>query len=196
MKAIDQVIRDRVAPVLREAGFHRQRRTFWLETQAGDRAIVAVKPFSLGAREAEFFVDLAILPKVYWDWINRHGDPSGAPIGLWSDLLPAPGNHDSAWLRHWSFDLDDEQTGQQLTWRLQQVTPGLIRLLDPGNLVDYVRGPSTPAAELHLRQDAALALLLAEHGASAELHERLAMLEADGFYRDLVAYIRQRTATQ
>lgn len=90
---------------------------------------MAVNPFRLAVHDAEFFVDFAVLPKVYWDLINRKDDPAGAPAGLWTDRLPAPGLRDIGMRHHWSFNLDDGETGQELTKRLRQVLPGLIRLL-------------------------------------------------------------------
>ena len=198
MKALDQVARQRVAPVLKEAGFRRSRRCFWLESRSGDRAFVALSPFKLGVHDAEFFVDFAVLPTVYRDLVNRNGgqaSAAGAAAGLWTDRLPAPGLRGSAMRHHWSFDLDDEETGRDLTTRLRQVLPGLIRLLDRESLLAYVRDPSTPHRELTLRRDAAVALLLAERGPSAELDEQLAGLRGDDLYDPLVAFIRERAAT-
>jgi hypothetical protein len=194
MDAIDQVILDRVAPVLEEGGFRHQGRVFWLQSAPRDRALVSVHASRLGPRQAEFFVDLAILPAVYRDWLSQRGKRHDDPIGLWTGPLHSPGRHDSAWLGHWSFDLDDHETGQQLTWRLRKMLPGLVRLLDRDNFLAFVRNPSTPESELHLRRDAAIALLLAENGDSVELDTLLAGLAAQGSHPDLVPYIRTRAA--
>ncbi|WP_426562463.1 hypothetical protein ACPPVT_17450 [Angustibacter sp. McL0619] len=193
MKPLDQVVRDRVAPVLKDAGFKRKGRAFWLASPSGDYAVVAVSAFKLAVHDAEFFVDFAVTPKAYLDFVNRNGDAQGAPGGLWTDRLQVPGKQTIAMRDHWSFDLDDDATGEQLTTLLRQVVPSLIRLLDRRNLLAYVREPSTRMQEIWIRpREAAVALLLADDGPSAELEQLVGGLAQDDRHAELVAFIRRR----
>ncbi len=196
VKALDQVIRERIAPVMKEAGFSRKDRLFWLESPAGDRAFVAFSAFKLGQRDAEFFVDVAVLPLVYADFITRAGGSITA-VGLWNARLPAPGPRPLALGDHWSFDAGDEAAADHLTEAIRGVLPKLVHLLDLDNLLAYVRNPSTRPQEIRIQpRDNAVTLLLAEKGPSAELDGRLSALEAADPANPLVGSIRERLAVR
>jgi hypothetical protein len=195
VKALDQVLRDRIAPVLKEAGFSRKGRLFWLESAAGDRAFVSFGAFKLGQHDAEFFVDVGVLPTVYADFVTRDGD--GVAGGLWTDRLQVPGKQTLAMRDHWSFDAGDDAAAQTLTESVRQVLPKLVHLLDRANLLAYVRDASTRPQEIKIQpREDAVTLLLADQGPSAELEQRLAALEATDPDDVLVAFIRKRLAAR
>jgi hypothetical protein len=195
VKALDQVLRDRIAPALKEAGFSRKGRLFWLESPGGDRAFVSFGAFKLGQHDAEFFVDVAVLPAVYADFVTRDGGGVTVADGLWTDRLAVPGKQTLAMRDHWSFDAGDEAAAQTLTESVRQVLPKLVHLLDRANLLAYVRDPSTRPQEIKIQpREDAVTLLLADQGPSAELEQRLAALEAADPDDVLVAFIRKRLA--
>ncbi len=78
-KPLDQVVRDRIAPVLKELGFSRKGRKFTLERADGARAWTEVRAYRLGQHDAEFFVEFFVQPRV------------------WRDMARAWHGHDSDW---------------------------------------------------------------------------------------------------
>jgi hypothetical protein len=195
MKPLDVVARDLVAPPLKAAGFRRRGRLFELDSPHGDRAFAELRQFRLGRHDAEFGIAVSVQPQVFFDWLNRDGDASRTRVGLWGLSLPAPGQS-GVMRNHWSFDLDDESTGAELTRRVSQIVPGVLHLLDRANLVAYIRRTDTTRQEIFLRKDAALALLLSEDGPSDELDEVVGTLKTDSFFDELVHFVQRRAGTQ
>jgi hypothetical protein len=197
VKPLDQVVRDRIAPVLKVAGFQRRGRTFWLDNDHGDRAFVEVYSFRLGINDAEFSVGLAVQPRIWFDFLNRDGAAERTTSGLWSEALQGM-NLAGGWAQ-WSFDLDDEVASRRLSSAVERAVPRLTHYLAPGNLLAYVRDPRERPTKLSTRSEIALTLLLASEGPSDELAARLVELEAQdpemwpGFDTPgLVSFIRAR----
>lgn len=194
MKALDQVVRDRIAPIMKRAGFTRKGRLFWLETPLGDRAFLWFSPFTLGQHEAEFFVEASIQPATYVDLITRTGKrPLTAGDALWGGRIPVPGKQTLALRDHWSFDGDDDTAVEHLAALVGQAVPRLVHLLDRESLLAYVRDPSTRAQEIRIQpRENAVTLLLAGQGPSDELEHRLMALDAADPGSPLAAFIRSR----
>ncbi len=176
-----------MSPVLREAGFKRQGRWFRRENDRGDVASVYVQPFRLGVHDAEFFVNLYVLPKIWRDFTARKG--SSEAMGLWQDRLRVPGRLP---LRadHWSFDLSDEAAGRLLTDTLAARLPELLALLDPHVLLDYARtAPQAPGRKITVHRGMSVAALLASLGPSDELDRLLRELaqEPGGVLADVIS---------
>lgn len=179
MRPLDQVVRDRIAPVLREAGFKRRGRWFRRENDRGDAACVYVRAFRLGVHDAEFFVNRYVLPKIWWDFTSRDG--SGGAFGLWSDRLMVPGmepprarNSSVNLPDHWSFDLSDQPAGHLLSDTLAGSLPEFLALLDPLVLLDYARtAPRVPGRKITVHQGMSVAALVASLGPSEELDRLL-----------------------
>jgi hypothetical protein len=198
VKPLDQVIRDRIAPVLKDAGFRRKGRLFWLETSSGGCATVDVISFRLGYHDAEFFVEIDVEPGVYSDFCSRRGAGGG---GLWWDRLRVPGKPAGRMSDLWSINIDDDAAGQQLTETLRQALPQVLDLLDHKNMLAFVQKSPDSWRRIRPHRDVAITLLLAEEGPSAELDQRLAELEATDptdkwaeLSRDLAAFVRKRLA--
>lgn len=175
VKPLDQVVRDRIAPVLKDAGFRKKGRLFTLENEGGDRAIVEVYQFRLGRHDAEFLVELDIQPRVWRDWMAHLGFETHD--GVWSDRLRVPGRYAGDDL--WSVDLDDEAAGSQLSETVAAAVPGLLHLLDVKNLLAHVRA----TASTYPRGSLILPALLATRGPSEELEQLLSALEQDAEQR-------------
>ncbi|WP_235532632.1 hypothetical protein [Nocardioides sp. Root140] len=191
MKPVDEVVRDRIAPVLRRAGFQRRRRHFWFDSASGDRAYVEVRPFKLGFREAEFFVDLGVQPRIWADWLGRDGGETRDV--LWADRLMVPGRRPPM-ADHWSFDLVDEPAGDLLATELSARLPEILGLLDPALLLGYARTLPRPGRKISVRPEIALAVMLATQGPSDELEQSLGALATDpdwvAFDTEFVAFVR------
>lgn len=193
MKALDVVIRDRIAPPLTDAGFKRRGRLFTLTTPAGDQASVHVQEFKLGVHEAEFHVDLHVLPKIWDEFMARDGGKSNF-VGLWRDRLPA------SELDHlWAFNLDNHAEGERLTAAVRGVIPEMTWLLEPAHLLDYARLPLRQSSKVNPRRENVLALLLAAQGPSDELEEQLRKLGTDPqwaeFDAETTTFIRRRLSS-
>jgi hypothetical protein len=197
VRVLDRTIRERIAPIMKAAGFKRKGRLFWLESAMGDRAFLWFSPFKLGEHDAEFFVDAGIVPAAYADFVTRDGD-SAVMTGtaLWSLRLTVPGKQGYVGRDLWSFDAGDEEATEKLTATIRDVVPGLVQLLDPAHLLEHVRDPSTRPQEIRLPRQNAITLLLSEHGSADELEGLLVALEEPGVdpSGDLAEFIRHRVA--
>ena len=174
VKPLDQVVRDRIAPVLKGAGFKKEGRLFILENEGGDRAAVEVRQYRLGRHDAEFFIDLDIQPRVWHNFMAHRGIKTHG--GIWSDRLRVPGRPVGRIMSdQWSFDLDDEEAGRQLSETMAAALPGLLHLLDVKNLLAHVRA----TASMTSRPSVKLAALLSTQGPSEELEQLLSALEQE-----------------
>jgi hypothetical protein len=198
VKALDQVIRDRIAPNMKRAGFSRKGRLFWRESPLGDRAFLWFSPFTLGQHEAEFFVEASIQPAIYVELLTRTGErPLTAGDALWTGRIPMPGKHTLALRDHWSFDGDDDTAVEHLADLVGRAVPRLLHLLDRENLLAYVRDPSTRPQEIRIQpRENAVTLLLAGQGPSDELERRVVALEAADPADPLAAFIRARATAR
>src|SRR6478752_6286763 len=100
-KPFDQVVRDRIAPVAKSAGFTKKGRLFIREDERGDRAVLEVRQHRLGRHDAEFFLDVHVQPRIWRDYLTRDGGDTHA--GIWSDRLPPPGQPAGGMSDLWSF---------------------------------------------------------------------------------------------
>ncbi|WP_460850411.1 hypothetical protein [Nocardioides ultimimeridianus] len=197
MKPLDQVVRDRIAPVLKEFGFERRGRSFWLETAPGDLAVVEVAQFKLARHDAEFFVGMGVQPKVWADFVGRGGDTTRET--LWADRLLVPGKQPPL-ADLWSFDLADQAAADLLVDSLVAKLPELMDMLDPDGLLAYARTLPHVGRRISVRPEIARAALLAQCGHLDELEQRLRELSedrGDGWDdRDFVNFIRAWTASK
>ena len=92
VKVLDAVIRSRVTPIIKAAGFTRRGRLFSMASSVGDHAFVWFSPFRLGHRDAEFFVDVGVVPAIYAAFVSRDGHTAVTTnAGLWHTRLVVPG---------------------------------------------------------------------------------------------------------
>lgn len=175
MKPLDQVVRDCIAPVLKESGFKKTGRLFTLERPDGNRAHVNVHPYRLGMNDAEFFLDLHIQPKIWRDLQERIGQQTY--VGMWSSRLGPPNGKVGGSNELWRIDLGDKAAASELSQTIKSALPNFLQYLDVQVLADYVRNPADVLGKVRGEPERALALLLATQGPSAELDATLASLE-------------------
>ncbi len=172
------MLRDRIGPALREAGFRSSLPTWTLTASRGDRALVNVQRSRWSPPgEVEFTVNLSVLPAPWWRWwqqVGSAGAPSKEPKeyhGLWRDRLrPGSPSVSAPDKVGWWIVRDaasavaaaaDVVTGLQ-----DNALPTLKRLTDRQQMLAEVRGPGFNLAPL--------AVLLSDEGPSAELDAVLA----------------------
>lgn len=186
-KPLDQVVRDRIAPVLKELGFSRKGRKFTFERADGARAFASLRSYRLGRNDVEFHLDFVAQPRIWRDFADlRMG--AGSEWGLWQPRLRGPA-HD-----HWGFDLDDERTGTTLTDAVATAAPTVVAHLDPASLLAHAR-TGVAAHHFGTRRDVVLPVLMAAaEGPSPELDALLTELDQDPDWPDfnpvLTAFIR------
>ena len=186
-KPLDQVVRDRIAPVLTEFGFTRKGRKFTLERADGARAFASVRSYSLARNDVEFHLDFVVQPRIWRDFAALQLG-AGSEWGLWQPRLPGPTQ------AHWGFDLDDEEAGATLSRAVATAAPTVVAHLDPDKLLAHAR---SGVARHHFgtRPGVVLPLLMAAaEGPSPELDALLLELDADPDWADfnpvLTAFIR------
>ncbi|GAA1955728.1 hypothetical protein GCM10009798_13710 [Nocardioides panacihumi] len=186
-KPFDQVVRDRIAPVAKDAGYTKKGRLFIREDERGDRAVLEARQHRLGQHDAEFFLDVHVQPRIWRDYLTQDGGDTHA--GIWSDRLRPPGQRAGGMSDLWSFDLADEASGRVLSEAVAAALPALVRLLDADNLLPLVRAKNAATG----RPSATVAALLCTQGPSEELEALLSTLEQEdpderpGF--DMPAYV-------
>ncbi|NEA31291.1 hypothetical protein [Streptomyces sp. SID13031] len=98
--ALRTVVRDHVAPLLKEAGFARSGHRFTLTRDDGTQAWVTVRSYKLGYYEAEFHVDAGIWPA----GLDALEEGTGITMGnTWTHHLTELGDSTETW----GLDLDD-----------------------------------------------------------------------------------------
>jgi uncharacterized protein DUF4304 len=188
MSAIDllrAMLRDRISPALRSAGFRRSGTTWTHTAPNGDRAIINVQSSRMSsASEAIFIVNLAALPEPWWSW-QQHllGERARTPKeydGLWRDRLHARAEVHNRGDRWWS--VRDSRSAERcaddvLAQLADTALPRLHELLDRVAMLAAVRNGQLGFGPVYTL--APLAVLLADQGPSAELDELIARLAAE-----------------
>jgi hypothetical protein len=191
MSALTSLLREHVTPLLSEFGFRREGRRYRLVAGNGDQAFVAFQRSRTDPGAAdEFFVNLAVVPVPYWDWL-RHIRPGDALTdnlqaeeadGLWRDRLVAPPQF-AAGIEPWQAErwlLDSVENlpacGAALATALrEQAVPQLTQLLDRREFLALSRDPARP---LGPGVGPAELILLVDEGPSPELEAEIARCEA------------------
>ncbi|MFW6867892.1 hypothetical protein ACOACQ_10925 [Nocardioides sp. CPCC 206347] len=180
-KALDQVVRNRIAPSLKDLGFTRKGLRFTFERPDGARAVATVRRYTLGRNDAELHVDFFAQPRVWRDFMALEGrDPDWH---LWSQRVLVPGAT-GPMRDHWSFDLDDLEAGASLTEEVVGLAQTAVSFLDPSALLTHVRSnPHLPG--LGSRREVVVAsLLAATEGPSPELDAMLLAFDQDPDWPD------------
>jgi Domain of unknown function (DUF4304) len=183
-EALKAVLRDRVGPVLRSAGFEGSAPTWTLANAAGDRAIVNVQSsFTSSRSEVWFTVNTAVVPLAWWRWTNyRHGKSESRAAkeydGLWRMRVDA--RRQQALIRPEWWSVTDiasaERAADDVVEQLRdEVIGGLQRLLEPGVMLTVARSGQIGKVKFDTR--GAMAVLMTERGPSDELQALLMQLE-------------------
>lgn len=178
-KPLDQVIRDWIAPALKDAGFTRKGRKFTLERPDGARAFTSIRPYVLGQNDVEFHMDVFVQPRIWRDFAAfRNGHDS--EWDMWRDRVMVPAR-DGRWMSGtWSFDLGDNDAGRSLAHAAGQLARTAGDFLDPAKLLAHVQSGAPRGTANMVRDDVVVvALLAATQGSSPALDERLAALDRD-----------------
>jgi hypothetical protein len=178
------VLRERLGPVLRSAGFKGSAPTWTLTQATGDRAIVNVQSSdSSSTSKVMFIVNTAVVPLAWWRWTNYQlgKSESRSPKeydGLWRKRVHARRQQALARPEWWSVtDLASAECAiddvvQQMD---DGVIAGLRRLLEPGAVLEVARSGQLGEAKFDTR--GAIAVLLTDSGPSDELQRLLNELE-------------------
>lgn len=179
VKELDQVVRDRIAPVLVPAGFRRRGRRFVHDGPLG-RVVITARSFSLGRHDAEFHVEVLVSPLVHVQFCTwRDGpDNDGFMVQCRIDPDPRPGDY----VRSWGFDLDDRVAGERLSEKMADELSTITSMLDPDVLLAALNGPALPHVgsmyvSFSMGKTIVKALLMSAHGHSHALDAELRALE-------------------
>ncbi len=173
-EAFRLMLRDRIGPALREAGFKGSSPTWTFTASRGDLALVNVQRSRWSPPgEVRFAVNLSVLPEPWWRWCQQAGlagAPSSKPKeyhGLWrhrlrprSPSVTAPGTAGGWWIVRDAASAaaaaDDVIAGLR-----DEALPTLMRLTDRQELLAEVRGGGFIQGPV--------AVLLSDEGPSTEL---------------------------
>jgi hypothetical protein len=210
LAAFKAMVRDLVGPALRSEGFKGSGGTFTLTVSSGDCAVVNVQSSQFNtAEEVRFIVNLAVIPEPWWGWQVSHLG-SAVPktpresLGLWRDRLHPTAEVSDGRSEPWWLVRDEASAvrcGQDVN---HQLTTGALarlrRLLDRDTMLAAVR--SGDFGFVHFHVDAALAVLLADEGESAELTRVLVRLASEpddrrrAYNERIIAWVHERVAIQ
>ncbi len=180
------VLRDRLGPVLRAAGFKGSAPTWTLSSPNGDRAVVNVQSSDFSSKnEALFTVNLSIVPNAWWRRRNHQLRKNESRAvkeydGLWRDRLRA--RHQQAANRpEWWSVTDDAAAQRAVDDVVGQMENGVLaqlrQLLEPGAILAAARSGHLGHASFDTR--GALAVLLTENDPGDELPDLLTDLETE-----------------
>jgi hypothetical protein len=202
---LDTVIKDHVAPVLKEAGFAKSGKTFRRTADNGDVAVIEFQR-SAGSLDDRiiFFVNLAAVPVPQHDWLYhdapaaRARKPSSA-AGLWRQRILAPdelnADRESPWRsERWLIDGPSsvDAVGSTLAHVLTtEAIPMLIKLLDRKLFLELALDPAKPLGTLW---GDAPALLLVDAEPSGERDTAIAAAIARDPEGEFAAWLRERVA--
>ncbi|MFB7718171.1 DUF4304 domain-containing protein [Nocardia sp. NPDC056100] len=160
-KSYRELLRDRVGPVLRSAGWKGTAPTWTITNPAGNRAVVNFQGNKYSRREqARFFINLRIQPKVwveYWKAIYPDQQLT-TKSGLWFERMDPPGANE------WNFTTaaEAEECFDHIVARLNgEALPTMQELLDNERLIALLTSRSATHP--------GVAVLLTENGPSKEL---------------------------
>ena len=220
---LDVMLRQYVAPVLKEAGYGKAGRTYRLAADNGDYALFNayttenVAPTMLG-----FGARFVLAPRSIVAWHRRDSaDPFAKPAGMENALVMVeliapdeqsfPMPYEQMFGNNWRFDLADDgrACGEALRADLVEVIPLIDRLLDRTALLEEIRHPSlrsipqpdldTPypgvwtVVNIHPRASAEILLLL-EDGPIQEVERLLPASERDSPSGQFGDWVREQLA--
>lgn len=189
-KPLDVFLRDHVRAPLKAKGFSKKGRDFRLNTTNGDTALISFFPWRLGDCEAEFFLEIGVLPLPWIEWskdVIGEVDDSIASA-LWWKRVHSPFRHTGLW----QFNLNDNERISFFLDELSSTADYLRSAADRQKLMSVVRDPATAVQDLRHSREHALALLLVDGGPSGELEEVLRALESKDPTDDVASWVRAR----
>ncbi|MFF0450276.1 hypothetical protein ACFYT4_28490 [Streptomyces sp. NPDC004609] len=209
MKPLDLLVKQYVAPVMRDAGFKRSGRTFRLVADNGDQAVLGFARQHIDPDADVFDVGYRIVPAPYWEWINRQHWESGEvrpPLafsgGVMSgDVIPPPQaarepGHEVPFFRsRWALREDNSRVcGEALATALRDdAVPQMAHLLDRTRLLQECRNPSLLAVRLVPLTRVEI-LLRVDDAPREEIEALLADVQPAGPGDNFTAWTRQRLA--
>ena len=197
MKPLDGFVGEVAAPLLRERGYKRSGRSFWLD--AGSRhgvAFLGFQEFRLGRHDLEFFVNMSVTFPAWRQWVYGDDDmaePNEAD-GLWHNArLAVPGKSWMQELHLWELDVADSAAVELFHSTLAVALDRLEYLTVRSNMIEALRRHELPIEEIGLPTERhAIARLLSEEGPSPELEEALTEIEAEQGRDEFVTWVRQQ----
>lgn len=181
--AFQTMLREHVAPLLRSAGFKKSATTWRRYSTHGDVAVINVQKSRWNAGdEVDFYVNLAIVPAVWWEHLalelNTRAKTSGESHGLLRRRLD-PALDRVTMPNGWQVrDTDSANTcGAALSQQLEHIAiPELHDLLDRDRLVAFIAAGPTGWWVVH--KPLAIAYVIADQGPSQQLTEALDAVES------------------
>ncbi|MFD9339688.1 hypothetical protein ACFWBF_35720 [Streptomyces sp. NPDC060028] len=209
MTALDLLVKQHLAPVMKAAGFKRSGRTFRLTASNGDQAILGFARHYVDPDAAVFEVGYRIVPAPYWEWIDRYSVNGGArspiafgPAVLAGSVIPplhAAHAPDSAvpFRERWALRVDNSHVcGEALAAVLHdEVIPQIVHLLDRSNLLQECRHPALPVVRLVPLKRVEI-LLRVDDAPKEEIESLLADVPLASPGDNFVTWTRQRMAAR
>jgi len=181
------LFRDQVGPRLRAAGFKGSSPTWRRVSPGGDHVIVNVqRSQGNSADHIQFYLNLAVVPRAYWEFTPRRTKLPMANHGLlWRRLNPPPPHPTREW------QLPSSECAAAVIERLDGVVPELVRLLDRQELAAFIRA-GTKDWWLKGKPERVEAFAIVDDGPSPRLRELLDALDRQPHLADTSAWLRQR----
>jgi hypothetical protein len=178
--AFQTMLRGQVAPVLRNAGFKKSATTWRLHSPHGDVAVINVQKSRWNTgNEVDFYVNLAIVPAVWWENLSLDIDTRPATPHEFHGLLRRRLDPTAVLPNGWNVrDTDSAGTcGAVLGEQLEHIAiPELRDLLDRDRLVAFLAAGAT--GWWVVNEPLALAYVIADQGPSRQLNETLDAVES------------------
>lgn len=200
------MLRDQVAPTIREFGFKGSGRNFRQMTERGDLAFVNFQGSDTStSSDARFYINVSVLPAPWFEVVTDPWPQRPKPsysFGLYQDRLDPPSG------QRWSVtdELSSHSTAREIVAQLTGARglPLLIDLLDRDRMIDWVRRQRDDISQTWPDFDVRLAVLLADERESAEYHDAVERVDArrrdsdphGAMARQLAALSRYRDAQQ
>lgn len=202
-----QFVRERVTPILKEAGFRASGQTFRYLRDDGHQAVFWVRGYPMGGHVLEFYVDENLLVRdwiAFIDWCQKQSgsrrplppfekaDMASGPV---HGRLGRPGGGDAVVGGVWGFDPHDEEVVERFVSLLRADASTYVALCDPAAFESQVRNgyPDLPATT-RPPAPVLLTLLLVGQGRFSEARESLAETRPWFKHDELAAWVGTRSS--
>lgn len=202
-----QFLKERVTPVLKEAGFRRSGQTYRYLREERHPVAFWVRAYPMGRHLLELFVDEGLVVRD-WDLFIRwtrtrdiseaqRSLPAADEVhadGLVQGRLRFPGRRPQVETGGiWSFDPDDEEIADSFVQQLEADAARYVALADPAELEARLRADSLHAAYFGLPPaPVCLTAILAAQGRVEEARATLAQTTGWFKHEDLAAWVAYR----